>query len=160
MGDETQRTQVRSFQVQVLQRSHFSSTNDHRRFIFADIEASQADEILQCEWGYFPCPEENCEKCQEKRTCLECRKCRHCLKSHCGRSRHSLVLAVCQTACEKCECHDVTPQSICEVCGDRCIQYKKTKCFIKPPCAGKCGFRERVFQTLYELGSWIFHEKH
>lgn len=28
------------------------------------------------------------------------------------------------------------------------------------PCVGRCGFRERVFRTLYDLGSWIFHENH
>lgn len=146
-------------------RSYPPSEDGNRRFIFADIETSQKDEIVQCEWGYAPRPNAHCEQClREKKTCTDCRRCQHCLESHCGKSRHSVVLAVCQTACTKSENADVILESTCKECGDRCERCskkdKKTKRFIRPPCPGKCGFRERVFKTLYDLGSWIFHENH
>ncbi|XP_061170270.1 uncharacterized protein LOC133179558 [Saccostrea echinata] len=68
------------------------------------------------------------------------------------------------TACEKCENDDLTPDSTCDSCGDRCStcgkKDKKTKQYVSPPCPGRCGRRERVFQTLYDLGSWIFREHH
>lgn len=58
----------------------------------------------------------------------------------------------------------MTPESTCNECGDRCNRCakrdKKTKQYIRTPCPGKCGFRERVFKTLYDLGRWIFHENH
>lgn len=51
--------------------------------------------------------------------------------------RHSVVLAVCQTACTKCENADVILESTCKECGDRCERCskkdKKTKRFIRPP---------------------------
>lgn len=37
---------------------------------------------------------------------------------------------------------------------------KRPNDLLDPPCPGKCGFRERVFKTLYDLGSLIFHENH
>jgi hypothetical protein len=119
-------------------RSFPSSDNEKRRFIFTDIEASQKDEIVQCEWGYAPRPDASCVRCREEETiCFDCRTCQHCLKSHCGKARHSVVLAVCQTACAKCEDHDVTPESTCAVCGDRCDHCSKrdkvTKRYVRPP---------------------------
>lgn len=75
-----------------------------------------------------------------------------------------MILAVCQTACPKCENDDLTPDSTCNDCGDRCSSCKqkdkKTKKYITPPCADRCGHRERVFHSLYDLGSWIFSEHH
>lgn len=124
-------------------RSHPPSDDKERRYIFADIEASQKDEIVQCEWGYASRLDENCEQCKtEDKPCSDCRTCQHCFRSHCGKSRHSLVLAVCQSACEKCENDEVTPDSTCKFCGDRCANCsrkdKKTKRYITPPCPGKC----------------------
>lgn len=37
---------------------------------------------------------------------------------------------------------------------------KKTKQFVSPPCPDKCGGRERVFKTLYDLGVWLFSKQH
>lgn len=34
-----------------------------RQFIFADIEASQKDEIVQCDWGYAPERQSDCDEC-------------------------------------------------------------------------------------------------
>ncbi|XP_062587273.1 uncharacterized protein LOC134248892 [Saccostrea cucullata] len=147
-------------------RSHNSKENQNsRRFIFADIEASQKDEIVQCEWGYTPLRRLDCSECRsEGNPCPSCRVCPHCRKSHCGKFKHTVVLAVCQTACEKCENDDLTPDSACDICGDRCStcrkKDKKTKQYVSPPCPGRCGRREQVFQNLHDLGSWIFHEHH
>lgn len=101
---------------------------------------------------------------RREKPCSDYRKCQHCFRYHCGKLRHSVVLAVCQSACEKCENDEVTPDSTCKFCGDRCTSCskkdKKAKRYIAPPCPEKYGFRERVFKTLYDLGSWIFHENH
>lgn len=136
-----------------------------RHFIFADIEASQKDEIVQCEWGYAPQPLRDCTQCRtEPGPCNSCRLCQHCRKSHCGKMKHVVVLAVCQTACSVCEDQDLTPDSTCESCGDRCPNCekkdKKTKQFVGPPCPDTCGRRERAFRSLYDLGRWIFCERH
>lgn len=136
-----------------------------RRFIFADIEASQRDEMVQCDWGYVPRRHADCDLCtSEGDPCISCRLCQNCRKSHCGKMKHTMILAVCQTACPKCENDDLTPDSTCNDCGDRCSSCKqkdkKTKKYITPPCADRCGHRERVFHSLYDLGSWIFSEHH
>lgn len=44
-------------------RSYPPSEDGNRRFIFADIETSQKDEIVQCEWGYAPRPNAHGEQC-------------------------------------------------------------------------------------------------
>lgn len=40
------------------------SDNGERRYIFADIEASQKDELVQCEWGYAPRLDTHCAQCR------------------------------------------------------------------------------------------------
>lgn len=144
-------------------RAYSSMSADQRRYIFADIEASQRDEIIQCEFGYAPQLVVDCSRCQDQ-TCSDCRLCQHCQKSHCGRAKHSFVLAVCQTACYKCEKEDLNPNSTCSYCGDRCGSCskvdKKSKKYVSPPCPGRCGNRERVFKTLYDMGVWMFSESH
>lgn len=136
-------------------RAHTSTSEDQRQYIFADIEASQRDERLQCDYGYLPRANVDCRRCRDQ-SCSDCRLCRHCQKSHCGQARHTFVLAVCQTACSDCEQTNLTPDSTCSKCGDRCANCskmdKKTKQFVSPPCPDKCGGRERVFKTLYDLG--------
>lgn len=90
------------------------SDNGERRYIFADIEASQKDELVQCEWGYAPRLDTHCAQCRhEEKSCSDCRRCQHCLQSNCGKSRYSVVLAICQSACAKCENNDITPESTC-----------------------------------------------
>ncbi|KAK3106839.1 hypothetical protein FSP39_000995 [Pinctada imbricata] len=178
-----------------------------RKYIFADIEASQRDEIVQCDSGYAPLrnnactecqydrifcqncatckhclqiecgpdtpcsfmylpqPREHCQECTFLRNeCKACKMCQNCLKSSCGQNRHTLVLAVCQTACSKCEEKALNPESKCKYCGSRCSlcsqRDTKTKQFASPPCMDTCGYRERIFHTLYDLGAWIFHENH
>ncbi|XP_061190399.1 uncharacterized protein LOC133198307 [Saccostrea echinata] len=64
----------------------------------------------------------------------------------------------------QCEKEDLTSESTCENCGDRCGTCskidKKTKTYVTPPCLGRCGGRERVFKTLFDLGIWMFSEQH
>lgn len=147
-------------------RRHKTEENPKgRQFIFADIEASQKDEIVQCDWGYEPQRQADCDECGSVRDpCTSCRLCQHCQKSHCGKMKHTLILAVCQTACPTCENQSLTPDSRCDDCGDRCSlckqKDKKTKQYISPPCPNRCGLRERVFYSLHDLGSWIFSEHH
>ena len=78
--------------------------------------------------------------------------------------KHVVVLAVCQSACPKCEALELTPDSTCAFCGDRCVDCaekdKKTKQYVRPPCPDTCGRREQVFRSLEDLGSWIFCEMH
>jgi hypothetical protein len=122
-------------------RAHQPSSEGGRRYIFADIEASQKDELVQCDFGYTPRPTPDCSRCRDG-TCNVCRLCQHCHKSQCGRARHSFVLAVCQTACRKCEKEDLTPDSKCPECRHRCETCsevdKKTKKYVSPPCRNTC----------------------
>lgn len=71
---------------------------------------------------------------------------------------------MCQTACYKCEKEDLNPNNTCSYCGDRCGSCskvdKKNKKYVSPPCPGRCGNRERVFKTLYDMGVWMFSESH
>ncbi|KAK3107774.1 hypothetical protein FSP39_021983 [Pinctada imbricata] len=170
-------------------KSQPSQNLTNRRYIFADIEASQKDEMLQCEWGYVPRQTENCEACQQikndlcstckyasqstdncrdcnfrrSKKCPSCCMCRNCGKSACGKMKHIVVLAVCQTACKLCEHKDVLSNSKCSGCGHRCSLCSKvdakTKQFKQSPCE-TCGHREKVFHSLYELGAWMFDENH
>lgn len=90
--------------------------------------------------------------------------CQHCLKSQSGKRKHTLVLAVCQTACERCEKKQLLPNNKCIFCGSRCQECasidEKTKKFKSLPCWDTCGFREKVFTTLNDLGKWMFNKNH
>lgn len=59
-------------------------------------------------------------------------------------NQNIVILAVCQTACTKCENADVILESTCKECGDRCERCskkdKKTKRFIRPPVRESVGF--------------------
>jgi hypothetical protein len=79
-------------------RHNPESRKSGRRFIFADIEASQKVKIVQCEWEYAPQRQGqgDCLQCRaESDPCASCRLCQHCRKSHCGKMKHVVVLAVC-----------------------------------------------------------------
>ena len=142
-----------------------SSEKSRRKYIFADIETSQKDELLQCDMGYKPLSHKDCSQCLHfNETCENCQICQHCFKRQCGKYKHTVVLAVCQTACKLCEKKDLHPDSKCNSCGSRCQNCsafdKKTKQFKRPPCPNTCGLREKVFKTLYDLGTWLFNENH
>ncbi|XP_062610682.1 uncharacterized protein LOC134272472, partial [Saccostrea cucullata] len=72
----------------IRETSHNSKeTQTSRRFISADIEASQKDEIVQCEWGNAPLRRVDCSKCRSERNlCPSCRRCRR-LRVRRGESR-------------------------------------------------------------------------
>ena len=102
-------------------KGNVSSEDSKRKYIIADIEASQKDELHQCDMGYKPCPRSDCQQCLNfKETCEECRVCQHCFKRQCGKYKHTVVLAVCQSGCQLCEKNDLHPDSQCESCGSRC----------------------------------------
>lgn len=71
---------------------------------------------------------------------------------------------MCQTACSECEEGNLTSDSTFSHCGDRCSACskidKKTKKYLKPPCTNTCGRRERVFETLHDLGICMFSDTH
>ena len=115
--------------------------------------------------GYKPCPRSDCQQClNSKETCEECRVCQYCFKRECGKYKHTVVLAVCQSACQLCEKNDLHPDSQCESCGSRCRKCSaidtKTKQYKHSPCPNTCGSREKVFKSLYDLGTWLFDKNH
>jgi hypothetical protein len=55
-------------------RAHQPSSEDRHRYIFADIEASQKDELVQCDFGYALRPTPHCSRCHDG-TCDVCRLC-------------------------------------------------------------------------------------
>lgn len=146
-------------------KGNVSSEDSKRKYIFADIEASQKDELHQCDMGYKPCPRSDCQQClNSKETCEECRICQHCFKRQCGKYKHTVVLAVYQSACQLCEKNELHPDSQCESCGSRCRKCSaidtKTKQYKHSPCPNTCGSREKVFKSLYDLGTWLFDKNH
>ena len=119
-----------------------------KKFIYFDFEATQ-DSKAQCEYGFTPDDDG---------------KCQNCFKSWCGQPRHVPNFVVAQTVCEVCLNDELTPESICDECGTRCLECnawdKEAKRYIMEPCTGTCGFREVIFQgddTSEQFGNWLFN---
>lgn len=93
--------------------------------------------------------------------------CQHCLVPFQKPYRHHCVnyCGVCQSYdCRKgreltcSECHRTCRSQACYRRHKKID--KKTKKYLKPPCTNTCGRRERVFETLHDLGIWMFSDTH
>ena len=76
---------------------------------------------------------------------------------------HVPNFAVAQTVCADCEHENVTDESCCATCGDRCAKCSKwdpkLKAFAQKPCDG-CGKRQVIFEgenTKQLFGAWLFN---
>ena len=78
---------------------------------------------------------------------------------------HVPNFAVIQTVCQVCENEDLTDDSVCQSCGDRCLKCDKWDSksgeFAKKACNG-CGKRQIVFKgenTSHLVGKWLFQKQ-
>ena len=131
-------------------------------FVFFDFECRQ-DSITECVGTYKRPPK--CTQHVSKTTSSfsKCKLCENCKQSWCGSNKHVTNLAIAHTICKQCikdpEC------SQCYKCGKRCplcSARNKEGRYVKDPCIGTCGGRERVFrgeETAQMFSKWLFARK-
>ena len=137
------------------------------KFITFDFECTQ-DQVAECTLGYEPTSHIQCTACiKDGAQCTKCKKCKNCRKPWCGQNAHQPNFVVAWSTCKECIQNDYIPTATCEACGTRCVTCKKwdkdSKCYQQPPCEGKCGFRQVVFEgecTLKDFGQWLFTPQH
>ena len=96
-------------------------------------------------------------------SCSKCKLCENCKQSWCGSNKHVANLAIAHMVCKQCI---KDPQgSQCHKCGKRCHlcnARNKEGRYVKDPCIGTCGGRERVFrgeETAQMFSKWLFARK-
>jgi hypothetical protein len=140
------------------------------KFVFYDFETSQ-DTLISCEKGFVPARPQGCDSCEPDTLCPRCRRCVNCNKPYCGLKRHVPNFLIAQTACDRCQNHNFTPDSSCKYCGDTCeacFKYYSTvddKKGVSPPSCNlpQCGKREKCFkglETTAHFCSWLFNQQH
>jgi hypothetical protein len=139
-----------------------SNTSKVKKFMFYDFETTQYKRKV-CEYGFKAAPLEMCEKCLPNITCSGCSMCINCGEDWCGKPQHVPNFCVSQKQCDACGpklSPELNPDTVCEVCGDRCDVCLKTP----HPCPNDvCGKTQRVFEgdtTLAAFGDYLYQAQH